>query len=340
MSSGRKNARNLAINWSSFGLTFGVLFFLSPFVIHSLGAVDYGIWSLLTVLTGYMGILDLGIRASTGRHIFFYIGRDDHKAVGETIRTSLALYSWLGVLIFAVAASLGWLFPHVVTSIPEKHYSLLKWLVPAMAINVWTGAISSIFTSVITAHERFDLARGVDVAILIIRTFGTVAVLKAGMRLEGLACVVIGCNLISLLVNYFLAKRVYSPFQVTPFKIDRLRLHELWTFGVGAFLISVAGKVIGQTDLFIVGAAISVEEVTVYSVGAMLVFYSTQFVKQIDVTFHPSLQKAAARERTGSNKVDLSSSSSHVRAGCHPVVRRLHDVFRALYSIVDAWPRV
>ena len=40
MSSGRRNARNLAINWFSFAATGAVMLVLSPFVIHSLGSVE------------------------------------------------------------------------------------------------------------------------------------------------------------------------------------------------------------------------------------------------------------------------------------------------------------
>ncbi|GAG42518.1 unnamed protein product, partial [marine sediment metagenome] len=62
MSESRIYARNLAANWTAHGANMVVLFFLSPFIVHTLGKVEYGIWGLLSVLTGYMGIFDLGIR--------------------------------------------------------------------------------------------------------------------------------------------------------------------------------------------------------------------------------------------------------------------------------------
>ncbi len=37
--------------------------------------------SIAAVVTGYMGFLDLGVRASTGRHVILYLGRDDHQSV-------------------------------------------------------------------------------------------------------------------------------------------------------------------------------------------------------------------------------------------------------------------
>lgn len=300
MNSGKRNALNLSINWASFAATGVVLFFLSPFVIHTLGPVEYGIWSLLNVLTGYMGILDLGVRSSTGRHIFLYLGRDDHQAVDQTIRTSLGFFSCIGLLIFAVAGLLGWVFPQAFSSVPIRYHSMLMWMVPLMAINVWTSAVAAVFSSVLVAHERFDLARGVDILTLAVRTVATVWVLNTGFGIIGLAFIVVLCNLIPLICNVFLAKHIYVRLRYWPFLLNGDRLRELSGFGLAAFIATVSVKLIGQTDLIVVGSAISVAAVTVYSVGAMLVYYSENFVGQIGATFWPSLQKAVARNEMGS----------------------------------------
>ena len=93
MSDARIILRNLTANWVGHGANLVVMFFLSPYIVHTLGVTEYGIWQLLTVLTGYMGLLDLGVRASTGRYIILYLGQNQHEKVDETIRTGLgALY--------------------------------------------------------------------------------------------------------------------------------------------------------------------------------------------------------------------------------------------------------
>ena len=68
MSNARIHARNLLANWVGHGANVVVLFFLSPFVVHTLGKTEYGIWSLLSVLTGYMGLFDLGARDNGGNY--------------------------------------------------------------------------------------------------------------------------------------------------------------------------------------------------------------------------------------------------------------------------------
>ncbi len=91
--SARIHLRNLAFNWGGHAATLLVMFFLSPYIVGELDAVTYGIWSLLNVLTGYMGIFDLGVRASVGRHVALYLGKKDERGVDETIRAGFAFFS-------------------------------------------------------------------------------------------------------------------------------------------------------------------------------------------------------------------------------------------------------
>jgi Membrane protein involved in the export of O-antigen and teichoic acid len=295
MNRSRVYARNLLANWGGHGASMVVLFFLSPFVVHTLGSVEYGIWSLLNVLTGYLGIFDLGVRASTGRHIILYLGRGDHEKVDQTIRTGLGFFTVIGLVILTVGAGIGWVFPSVFSSVPEKYHALVKILLPAMAFNVWLTTFAAIFSSVLAAHDRFDIARGADVVVLMVRTIGTIFVLKQGWGITGLTGVVIVSTIIALLGNGFLSKRVYSRLQIWPLLLERDRVRELLGYGIAAFASTIAVTVIGQTDLVIVGSLINVQAVTVYSVGAMLIFYSSTFIDQIGYTFFPPVQRAAAR---------------------------------------------
>ena len=300
MSKARVYARNLAANWIGHGASMVVLFFLSPFVIHTLGNIQYGIWSLLTVLTGYMGILDLGVRASTGRHVTLYIGKKDHKSVDETIRTSLAFFSAVGILIVAIGATLGWLFPNAFSSVPIEYHALVRLLLPILALNMWITTFGSVFASVLIAHDRFDLGNAVGLVTLAIRTAGTVLVLNAGMGLLGLTLIVVGCNVLGVIVTWMLARRIYRRLRIWPFVFSKPRMREILGYGVAAFVSAIAFKIIGQTDLVIVGAVIGVEQVTIYSVGAMLIYYSSTFIGQIGGTFFPPVQRAVAKGEIGS----------------------------------------
>ncbi len=298
----RKHLRNLAANWISHGATLVVLFFLSPFIVHTLGKVEYGLWSLLTVLTGYMGLLDLGIRASTGRFIMLYLGKDDQKAVDETIRTALGFYCGLGVVAIAAGVGLGWLFPLVFPSIPPEFHTIARLLLPLLAVNVLLSALQAVFDSILAAHERFDLARGVDLLLLALRTTATVTALTLGYRITALAMVSVISHALAVIGYYVLASHIYPALRLWPVVFSKVRLRELFGYGLAAFISGISVKLIGQTDLLIAGAAVSVAATAVYSVGAMVVFYADTFLGYIAATLFPALQRAVARDERGDTR--------------------------------------
>jgi len=299
MSSAKVHARNLFCNWGAHAANLVVMFFLSPFLVHTLGPMEYGIWSLLWVLTGYMGILDLGVRASTGRHVILYLGKEDHEKVDHTIRTGLAFFTLTGGLVIAIGSLVGWVFPSAFSSVPLKYHGLLKILMPVMALNVWLSALAAVFSSVIIAHERFDIARGIDIGVLAIRTVGTVFALRWGHGILGLTIVVVVCNVVALFANWVVAHRIYRRLRAWPLILSKKRVRELLGYGLAAFISAIAVKIIGQTSLVVVGAAINVSAVTVFSVGAMLIYYSSTFLDHIGWTFFPPVQRAAARGELG-----------------------------------------
>ncbi len=51
MTLARTYVRNIVANWIGYGASLVIMFFMSPFVVHTLGDVQYGVWSLMMSLT-------------------------------------------------------------------------------------------------------------------------------------------------------------------------------------------------------------------------------------------------------------------------------------------------
>ncbi|MHB0954805.1 MAG: oligosaccharide flippase family protein [Pirellulaceae bacterium] len=302
MSTVRVYARNLAANWIGSGANLVVMLFLSPFVIHTLGLAGYGLWSALNVLVGYMGVLDLGIRASTGRHIILYVGRGDHKSVDETIRTSLGFFSVIGIGFVVGGLLLGRIFPSLFPRVPPEYQSLLVVLLPVMAANLWMSMFGAVFSSLLSAHDRFDLSRGLGLVELGFRTAATVATLSLGYGIAGLVFVTVGCQLFHSIGIYLLAKRVYPRTRAWPPILRRARLRELFGYGIPAALSAAAIKIIGQTDVIIVSAFIGFSAAGIFTTGANWLYYSHTLLGQISATLFPPLQRAVARGEFGAAK--------------------------------------
>ena len=290
----RIHLRNLAFNWGGHATTLVVMFFLSPYIVGKLDAISYGIWSLLNVLTGYMGIFDLGVRASVGRHVALYLGKGDEKGVDETIRAGFGFFTLVGGIILVSGIILGWLFPVMFKGTSPEHYHTVRILLPLMVITVWLSVIAAIYSSVLAAHDRFDVARGIDLGVLLIRTTVTILALAMGWDLWGLVLAIIIGNICAVIGNRFFAGKVHRGLRSFPVLYSKERLKELLNYGIAAFISNSAVKIIGQSDLIIVGVFLNVADVREYNVGAMLVYYSATFIGLIGKTFFPTIQRAVS----------------------------------------------
>lgn len=70
--------RSIVSNWVTFLFSAGVNFVVSPIVVRSLGETQYGAWSLLTSMVGYLGLLDLGVRSAVTRYIAKFYASGEH----------------------------------------------------------------------------------------------------------------------------------------------------------------------------------------------------------------------------------------------------------------------
>src|SRR6266852_3513339 len=99
MSKGTSTARGVFSNWTALAVSFVVAFFLSPFIVHHLGVVAYGVWALVVAITSYMSLLDLGLRGAVIR----FVSR--HYAAGKPCFAPQVLFGYWRVVI----ASSPWL---------------------------------------------------------------------------------------------------------------------------------------------------------------------------------------------------------------------------------------
>src|SRR5437773_506367 len=68
MAGERSLFKSIGSNWGVTIMTILMTFILTPFVIHRLGTEAYGTWALITSITGYLGLLVLGVPMASVRY--------------------------------------------------------------------------------------------------------------------------------------------------------------------------------------------------------------------------------------------------------------------------------
>ena len=100
MSLERHIGSNIASNWAGYAVHVAVAFFLTPYIIHSLGETRYGIWSLVIGVTGYYGLLDLGVASGMTQYLTRYLAANEIDKLNKSASTGFVALSSIGFLVF------------------------------------------------------------------------------------------------------------------------------------------------------------------------------------------------------------------------------------------------
>ena len=84
--------RNMATNIAGVVVNMFTGLVVMPYLIRTLGSSTYGLWVLVGTMTGYFGILDLGVSAALGRLIAAHKARDEHDDINAVMSTAFACY--------------------------------------------------------------------------------------------------------------------------------------------------------------------------------------------------------------------------------------------------------
>src|SRR5580700_2235393 len=113
MPGARRIAQNVLSNWLALGIATVVGFFLSPFVVHHLGNLTYGVWVIIISLVGYMNLLDLGLRGAVTRFVSKGTAQENHAESSQAVSGALWIRLWISSAIILAGLILSAEFNHI-----------------------------------------------------------------------------------------------------------------------------------------------------------------------------------------------------------------------------------
>jgi O-antigen/teichoic acid export membrane protein len=283
----RHIARNVLFNWLGTIVNMAVGFFLSPFILHRLGNVAYGVWVLTVSVVGYLGLLDLGMQSSVLRFVSQGYAKGDHQSASEATSAALWVRLQISALAIILSAGLAVAFPHMFKVPPE----LVRDAQKAILIIGATTAVTMSFGvvgGIITALSRYDLQNGASLAQTMVRVVGIVIVLRSGHGIVAIAMCEFVAAFVSKMVQLWMARRLYPELRITLGVPKKETLSKIWSYSAYTFLITIAIQLVYQTDNLIVGAFVSTAAVAFYAIANSLCRYVGQVINAMASTFMPA----------------------------------------------------
>lgn len=301
--------------WLGYVSTLLIGFLLSPFIVHHLGATGYGVWTLIVSLTGYFGMLDLGLRQSVGRFVARYVGLEDSESVNRTLSTAVAMLAAGGVVVLIAT---GVLIANFSTAFRVEHsyQASAKIALLIAGIQICVALPMSVFSTILMSHERFDIMTGVTVTGAIIRATSVVVLLNMGYGLAALAAVTLVVSSCEYTAGVIWAKILYPALRPSWRYVDFSTAKELFGFGLYRFLWIISNQVIFYTDSVVIGMFLNVSAITYYAIAGSLINYARNLVSFPTDTFFPATSRLHAKnDMAGLRELQILGSKIDVLIG-------------------------
>lgn len=264
--------RNVKWNWAGTLSDLVVSFLLCPFLLTELGVTHYGAWVMIGALTGYFGLLDLGIRASVGHFVAFYRARQDTRAVNEIVMTALGLLSAAGLLgLLATGAAALWAGSLFSADFHPLDLPALRIALLLAGVNLALQLPLRIADGILWGCQRFDHLNAVRIPGEVARGVLSAIVVYFGGGLVALSSVALLLTLARGIAKVLLAVRNEPSLSLQLSHIQRARVHEVLSFGVWSTIRSVAAMIPVRLTPLLVGGLLGVALVAPLSIAARLI---------------------------------------------------------------------
>jgi O-antigen/teichoic acid export membrane protein len=283
---GSSTLRNVLSNWAGSLVASLVAFFLSPFVVHHLGNSAYGLWVLIGSLTGYLGLLDLGVRGAVTRYVAKFYAQSNHQEASRVVSTALLIFLLAGMLAIAVSLTVA-IFLASLFRVPEAYESTARLVLVLLGFNVAVSLVSGVFGGVLVGLQRFDLVNAIEIVSALFRAVAVVVALSAGKGLLALAFIHLALAVATTLVYAWTDFRLYPELEFRLGKYDRQHLKLIFSFSAYAFLLQVSFLLISYTDSVVIGIFLPVSAVTFFVIAGNLITYSRGLISGISTTMTP-----------------------------------------------------
>ncbi|MFB3855243.1 MAG: lipopolysaccharide biosynthesis protein [Vicinamibacterales bacterium] len=243
---------------------------LTPFVLDRLGQHDYGLWLVAAQITGYLGLLDLGVAALLPRETAYLTAADGTN--GRGARGDLpALLGRTAAIVLAQAPLVLAAAAGAVLLLPQEWQAARGPLAVVLAVFVAAFPLR-IFPAVLQGLQDLKFLGQVQIAAWSASTVLLVALIVAGARLYALAASTAVVLLAPVAASWLRVRRRHR--QILPSRIaigDMTAARKQVTASLWVSLTQIAQLLLNGTDLMIVAMVFGPAAAVPYSCTGKLV---------------------------------------------------------------------
>jgi O-antigen/teichoic acid export membrane protein len=283
-------------NTASYVTTLAAAFVMYPVMIQKLGPARYGLWMLISELTGYYSYVGLGIRAGVVYYAALFLAQSDRRQLNETLSTSVWSLSIVGTILALSGFALASLFPSMFGSAgldPRETWESIVIMAFAVGISLPQEAMNS----TLTAAKRLDVVNGFEMVTRIVTSAAMLISVLQGGGLASFSLIQLFGRLIATPCTCVAMYRIIPDLSLSleHWRVESLK--RLSRFGFPSVLIGAGWLVSSRTDLVVIAATLGVPMTAYYAIPRSLMEYADAGIRAIAWSFSSHLTHLHALEK-------------------------------------------
>lgn len=262
----------------------------TPLMIRLMGQEEYGLYGTVSSFVSMLGLLDLGFTSSYVKYFTKYRIENEY----DKLNGFNSLFSLVFLVISVIAAALGILFSFNLdwifsTGLTSAEYEKARIMVILLTVSVALGFLTNVFTSYISANQKFVFTKTFGLATTILTVVVNIAVLMLHGGAVGLVCVSLVFSIITKIVYIFYAFKNGLKFSIK--NIPKGVFKEVFVFSGLIAVNMIVDKVNLGIDSVLLGRFCGTATVAIYTVGASINSHFTNFSTAISGIFTPHVHE-------------------------------------------------
>ncbi|MBR3804365.1 MAG: polysaccharide biosynthesis protein [Clostridia bacterium] len=258
-----------------------------PFMIRLLGQSEYGLYSTVASTISLLSVLNLGFNAGYIRYYSKYKKAGDYESIYKLNGLFLIIFAIIGAISLicgtVLAFNLNWVFDQGLTA---QEYGTATILMLLLGVNMAISFPTSVFSTIISANERFVFLKLLGMVKTIISPMVTLPLLFLGYRSIAMVSVTLILSVLTDSVYFIYVKKalknkfIFHGFEKGLFK-------SLFAYTGFIAINIIIDQINWNIDKLLLGRYKGTIEVAVYAVGFFLYQYYSLMSTAISGVFTP-----------------------------------------------------
>jgi len=289
-------AANAALNVSAWFVPALTALIAVPITVRGLGADSYGLLALVTALTGYLGLMEMGLGTAIVRFLSFYRALNQGRPMLGIVRFAVTWFGAAGV-VGGVVLFLGasW-FAKSLLHVPSELLGTATTVIRITALGFLTGMLVSVGSAIPQSFLRYDLAAITTIVFGVLGSAGPAVLVTLGFGLTAVVAYGVATNVLAIVFYVLIAVHLFKPIDKTAGPSWPSIRRETLRFAGVAALNQIHTVIASQTARVIVGAASGVAAAAYYQVPAMLASRVNTMLGKVAYVIFPTASGMYARD--------------------------------------------